>query len=350
MKPPARKPKIKVIVWLAGTLLAVGCALWLAFRVVYRREVALLTAPPATVLLHSKLRYNEVVVPFRLLRNQISVQAVIDGHTTWCSMDTGTASILIPQPLHIAKPVTDAFFSSSSSATDAGGNSTEVKRALLNNFRIGGYELRRVPALVASFTNSRRSQSIPSYGCLLGNSIFSSVVVTLDYHLHQIIFRSPEYNPATQRHSPQSYSFPFHWASSIKSAKSFGIIAVSGTISGHPVTFAIDTGWSSDMMGVSKSTYQRLFPSSTFTRHDRSLLTAFGQAKGVYIPDLVCSLKSVDPHHPDLKFRQPALVTADADDGVDAIWGYAVLKDYRVTIDYPRRRIFLEPYAAATAK
>lgn len=349
MKPPARKPKIKVIVWLAGTLLAVGCALWLAFRVVYRREVALLTAPPATVLLHSKLRYNEVVVPFRLLRNQISVQAVIDGHTTWCSMDTGTASILIPQSLHIAKPVTDAFFSSSSSATDAGGNSVEVEQAVLDDFQVAGYELRRVPALVASSTSSTHSQSIPSYGCPLGNSIFSSVVVTVDYRLHQVIFRSPEYNPATQQHLPYSLSFPFRWASSVTSERPFGLIAVSGTISGHPATFAVDTGWSSNTMGIRREAYRRSFPSSPFENRN-VISTAFGQAKGVYIPDLVCSLKTDDPHHPDLKFHQPALVIPDQDDGVDAIWGYAVLKDYRVTIDYPRRRIFLEPYAAATAK
>ena len=204
--------------------------------------------------------------------------------------------------------------------------------------------------LVAPSAPSAHLQANPNYQCLLGNSIFSSIVVTIDYRLRSITFRNASYNPADQNHLPVTYSFPFYWASDTVSAKHFGLIVVLGTISGQPATLALDTGWSSDVMSIRQSAYHRLFPSSTSTRRDRSLLTAFGQAKGVYVPDLVCGLRSDDPHHPDLKFHQPALVTADQNDGVDAIWGYAVLKDYRVTIDYPRQRVFLEPYALAGSK
>ena len=345
MRLLALKPKIKAIIWLLGIPLAVGCALWLAYRIVYERDLALLTAPPADVLLRSKLQYNEVIVPFKLLHNQISVQAVISGQKTQCSVDTGSASVLMPQSLHLVKPQKDKLFFVR--GTDAGGNSLELRRALLNDVQIGDYELRRVPVLVTSPTSSTRLLPNPSYGCVLGNSIFSNVVVTIDYRLHQVIFRSREYNPATQQHSPGSYSFPFHWASSMVSAKPFGLIAVSGTISGRPATFAIDTGWSNNTMGIRRKVFQRLFPSSTPASYEKIVSTAFGQAKGVYVPNLVCRLKDDDPHHPDLEFHHPALVVADQEDGVDAIWGYSVLKDYRVTIDYPRQHIFLEAYAPA---
>jgi len=350
MKPPTRKPKIKIITWLLGILLAVGSVLWLAFRTVYEREVALFTAPPTDVLLHSKLRYDEVTVPFTLASGQICVQAKLDGQKVRCSIDTGAPFVLIPQSLNLVDA--DAVLYLSVKDADAGGNTIEARRALLKSVQIGDYELRGVPVLVAPSAPSARSQANPDYYCLLGDSIFSSAVVTIDYHLRSVTFRNASYNPAKQSHLPMTHSFPFHWApDKVKvSVEHFGLIIVSGTISGQPATLALDTGWSSDMMGINHTAYQRLFPASPFTKR-KVLNTTFGQAKGVYIPDLVCSLKSDDPRHPDLKFHQPALVIADQDDGVDAIWGYAVLRDYRVTIDYPRQRIFLEPYGpAATAK
>ena len=213
---------------------------------------------------------------------------------------------------------------------------------ILGSIKIGNYELQGVPTLaVSGILNPSRSYPDLRQVCDLGNTAFSQTVMTIDYKKRVLILRDPQYDPL--RHcSRHCFVLPFQWKSKTPGTSYFGYLVVAAKILGHSLKVVVDTGDSSPSTSLT-DTYWKSYLLGTKLRHNWTQKTAFGETKSDWIPELRISVPDARPHSPDLVLKQPAVIMPDQHDGADAVIGYTILKNYIVTIDYPRQRILLEP-------
>lgn len=290
------------------------------------------------VVFHSKFQNQACFVPFQLRNRLISFQADFDGRKEDCILDTGSPAILWPRSKELPGKRTLSW----GYATDAAGNSVSTTELVLGSIKIGGYELQGVPTLAVS-GNSSPSHSYPDLRqiCDIGNSAFSQAVLTIDYKRHILILRNRDFDPIAHS-SKRCFVFPFQWKSKTPGTSNFGYLVIAAKTSGHTLTIVVDTGDSVPATSLTDS-YVRTHLSGMKLRHHWTQKTAFGETKVDWIPSLKILVSDVRPNVPKFLINQPIVVLPDQHDGADAVIGYSVLKDYRVTIDYPRQRIFLEP-------
>lgn len=290
------------------------------------------------VVLHSLLQNQAVVVPFQLKNNLIDLQAELASKKEDCILDTGSPGILWPRSADLPGKRTLSW----GFAKDGAGNQVNLTEYVLGAIKIGDYELQGVPTLAIS-SNLNPSHSYPDLRqvCDLGNTAFSQVVMTIDYKKRVLIFRNSQYNP-TRYCSKRCFVLPFQWKSTPPGACNFGYITVAAKTSGHPLTIVVDTGDTSSATSLTDS-FCKKYLAKAKIRSNWIQKTAFGETKADWIPVLKVSIPDARPNSPDLVVKQPAVIMPDQHDGADAIIGYTVLKDYLVTIDYPRQMIYLDP-------
>ena len=289
------------------------------------------------VVFHSKFQDQACFVPFQLRNNLISFQADFAGRKEDCILDTGSPAILWPRSANLPGKRTLSW----GFAKDAAGRQATVTEFILSSIKIGSYELQGVPTLAIS-GNSSSSRSYPDlhYICDLGNAAFSQTAMTIDYKKHVLLLRNQQYDPILHC-SKTCFVLPFQWKSKTPGTSKFGYLVVAAEISGQPLNLVVDTGDSSPATALTDS-YYKAHLRQTLMRHNWVQKTAFGETKADWLPELKVSVPDARPNAPEFVINQPAVILPDQQDGVDAVIGYAVLKDYLVTIDYPRHRIFLE--------
>lgn len=290
------------------------------------------------VILHSDLRNQAVIIPFQLKNNLISVYAEFAHRKKECIIDTGSAAILWPQDAGLPARKTLSW----GYAKDALGNQVKLTEYTVGSVKIGNYELLGVPTLAVS-GDSSSSRSYPDLRrvCDLGNSAFSETIMTIDYKKRILILQSSSYDPI-QHCSKRCFVFPFQWKSRVPGASNFGYLVIAAKTLGHPLSIVVDTGDSSPATTLTDS-YAKAHLSEKKLNRNWSQKTAFGETKADWLPSLKIFVPNARSKPPGLVISQPAVILPDQHDGADAIIGYAVLKDYRVTIDYPRQKILLEP-------
>ncbi len=261
--------------------------------------------------------------------SKLVVWAKLAGKNVRCIVDTGCGSILWPRSLSLPVHLGTNYAISS----DVEGHSVPIKTCDLDTVDLRGYRIQGVQTFAVE-TGSLPAQSTLSEFVLLGNAAFDRVVLTIDYHKKQLILRQPEYNFAQQPHRACDRIIPFGWSSSGPNSQSRQPF-IEGIIEGKPAHLEMDTGWGGDVIGIAKQFYydKRLhlaqFP-STFK-------TPAGQTKTSYIQRIAFSFANVNECF-------PAVLVSNLYPGLDAVFGTQVLQHFRVTIDYPRRKILLEPY------
>ncbi len=334
-KSKNKKSRLKLVSWRLCLLVLVGlitiCVGWYFLQRFH--------SSADKVIFHSQLPYQAVIVPFQLKNNLISCDANFAGKKEDCILDTGSPAIIWPRSADLPGKRTLSW----GFAKDGLGNQVNLTEYVLSSIKIGSYELLRVPTLAVS-GNLSSSHSYPDLRqvCDLGNTAFSQAVMTIDYKKHVLILRNSQYD--LMQHCPKHcFILPFQRQSKTHQALDFGHLTVAAETSGHPLAVVVDTGDASPATSLTDSYYKTHLAGDKI-RNNWLQKTAFGETKADWIPSFPISVPDARPNMPSLVVNQPAVLMPDQHDGSDAIIGYSVLRNYLVTIDYPRRRIFLEPH------
>lgn len=277
--------------------------------------------------LESQQKYNEVRVPFSQRRGHIYVQAIWAGKSIKCLVDTGATYISWPQPLGLASIPTGIQTWSATS----GGIRVYGEWVLAPSLQLGGFKLQNIPTIlytVAEQANGQKTFVAQAEGIkeiVLGNEAFHNVVLTIDYQKQEVILRDSDYDITHLPH-PHSYLLNLSWND--------GTPVVLGQLAGHPARFMLDTG-SNDMV-ISSAFAQKYF--SRYPRRKSRYRAGYGLINTDEISGANGSIGNI-------KFMTDSITIFpfSSTENVDGLIGEPFLKYFRITIDYRRSKILLEP-------
>ena len=269
-------------------------------------------------------------------------------------LDTGSTSVAWPRSLSI----TGAFAGEYSQDCDVLGSCTKSRSILLPHLQIGGYKVLNLPTEMSDTSNGLFSTHAQEDAePLLGNPAFVRTVLTVDYKNGLLTIQNPAYDFTKQRRKTGDYVLEMGWQSNSLDEKwkqnVYGTPAIRVAVNGAPIWCTLDTGWDGPEMGLTKSFVDR-HPSIRRARRDRMPVNAiYSTAQVDRLHDLVLTAPCLwPPHAPPLTLKVDAGVTptlpSDSPEGEAAI-GLLLMERYRITIDYQRGRVLLEPYARPVA-
>lgn len=279
--------------------------------------------------LDSQQKYRQVRVPFTQERGLIYVQALWAGKPVECVLDTGATYISWPQTLDLAATPTEI----SVHILGIGENRAyDGKWFLVPSLELGDLKLKNVPAISEIGVKKANGQKIslaPAEGIqkiILGNYVFENVVLTIDYQKQEVILRETDYD-ITRLPRLHSYLLDLFWDND-------GSLVLLGQLAGHPARFQIDTG---NTVGiVSNSAFAQKYLSAYRTKS--TVKTAF---------EVISSekIRGVNGNIGGIEFNTGTVTIVPLNSNVDVLVGESFLKNFRVTIDYSRRKVLLEPYS-----
>lgn len=280
---------------------------------------------------------EEVTIPFQNDHGMIIVTAQIGEKTLDCVVDSGIGPILWQGDTlgaHLFGSLEPHYY------TYTGRQQFDTYRAQMPPIRLGNYCLNNVqgryyPHPPRSYLVKTKSGRIVQM--VLGNRAFRDATLTIDYRRSVLILRhhgSPTLQAANDGSIPFTFESNYHenadWP--------YGIY-VAGTLENCPVTFVVDTGHTDQAFECGFSLKTKLPDRISYQLMKR----------GIYgVSGVLFRMVSDVP----LKWRigdlQGQTYTVFADDNAvipdDVVYlGYDFLKKYRVVIDYPRHKLFLQP-------
>lgn len=333
-KAQAMKPKTskgRCVFRCCLIIMLLGLGLHLLYLWQYRRQETFLENAVPMTMLHSQEQYQKVRVPFQRSQGWVVVQADFSGRLTNCILDTGTPYIIWPASLRLSGNHTLVHYSEFAAYFTAYPGPAEWR--ILPSIRLGNYELHDCPTLaygsekspIADFQKTDIGVAM-NHAPILGYPAYARTVLTIDFQKQELIFRQPAYDITHLPSHSGAYLLDM-----VKSETYPNVPVVLGTVAGHPVHIVLDTG--SAVIGIGLT--------------DEKLISAIKQQTGrnvIYndrlgtevVPDAVWSVGDLIDQSPiDLV---PKLTSGD----VDAVLGYELLRNYRITIDFTRRKILLE--------
>ncbi len=271
-------------------------------------------------VLNSRAPYQAVRIPFTLPFGpfgKIYVRASLNGTPIESMVDTGTDCILIPHSMEASGAATGETVKFMGIDGPAG----QDRQIVLPSLRLGGYELRQASAWVkpADTIQSGVSADTP----VLGDDAFRHIVLTIDYAHRVLVLRQSRYDFTSGGDTHDGFVMDI--------SQEADMPCVAGTLRGKPARLLLDTGLSGGSIGLTKQ--------------------AGGGATPAYLHlnNINCTLSgTVGGMKRPMKIEGPGEVFPGFDksgEGASVDLGAAFLSQFRVTIDYPRRRILLEPNA-----
>jgi hypothetical protein len=271
---------------------------------------------------------NETTVPLMPSRNNVlCVWGNVERRRVLCTIDTGTFLTQWPQslalagiPLHTAECI---------KVSDYTGQFQPGRTEILPEVKIGGYTLCHVLTLALDHRDPDPAAD-PGSVLTLGSSTLAGSVVTIDCRARTLTLRSHRYNP-TAIIAPGDSLISFHWVHSDPLLP--GVPAIYTHINGHVAELLLDTG--SHDVTLSTQFAMRCLPPYTVlpSRVEQSVESPTHVAIG----QIAIETDGVN-------------ISPYDENGTDGILGLGGILDiYRVTIDYPRRRMLLEPYGKGTS-
>lgn len=303
---------------------------------------------------------NAVRVPFTKQNGLIIVQATLGDKVLPCVLDTGDPLVRWPKRLQLAGKATGIH----AMGQDVSGAGAAHEMVLLSRVRIGTYELTNVPswAVGAQKPSPDDAAAPPDEGItggvwqrypVLGNVVFEQVALTIDYRKSELILR-PRGVPdaaATPRRTPGTRTLPVQRVGPVFTGESGaahgGFLALAGTVEGRPVNFLLDTGLPFET-GIVLAPNKRGLLAAEASRQEVQAVTGLGQVSADRFTNVSWSLNGGAAEKGDVIIPTQFALLGDNKTSIDALVGAYLLQNYRVTIDYPRARVLLEPYAAAT--
>ena len=307
-------------------------------------------------------RQNTIVrVPFTKQNGLIIVQATLGGKALSCVLDTGDPLVRWPRRLRLAGKATGIR----AQGTDAGGHGEAHEMVVLSQVRIGGYELANVP----SWAVGTPDDAAPDAGDadapetlaggvwrrypVLGNVVFEQVALTIDYRRSELILRPKSANAAATQRVPGTRTLPVQRVGPVFTTDTGtargGFLVFAGSVNGQPVNFLLDTGLPfapGIVLAPGKRALLGDAPASS--GQEVRAVTGLGQVSAQRFTDVSWLLGGV-PGKGEVIVPPQLATLGDDKTSIDALVGAYLLQAYRITIDYPRSRVLLEPYAATEA-
>ena len=291
------------------------------------------------------------VLRFEDLEGEILVRATLSagpGRDTsgLFVLDTGAGFVALDLDLARRLGVAD-------SAT--GTAAVDLAPRPLARLQLGGLQVDQVsPVLTVDGGVIRRNTGRPVLG-LLGQALFRDRVVVLDYSEETLVILPPEAGPT--RSSPlvraalsgDAVAIPFRLAGDGKMLVSARVRSRAGRRGGR-LTLVVDTGATKTVFF--RAALDRHLPGWTAWPSIRGLgaptLTGDAGAEFVRVTgiELGRSPGGVARAGMDAAVLSGDLgdvLSGDVGEPVDGLLGYSFLKHYRVALDYPRGRLWLDP-------
>lgn len=292
--------------------------------------------PKATLI--SKRQFQEVHIPFTSRHGWIMVPATIAGRHIECLLDTGSLRVFDwPTSLHL--PGRRVGLSYPRLVPYQSARPRFAEWVILPEIDIGDYHLRECPSLAHSRDpNDLPGLSVPTLGC----AAFADVVLTIDYKKKELVVHSTDYDITQDAQELSRY--PKHSLFDLllsertitlwdgKTASTTGIPALCGNVAGHPVQIAIDTGLIHVGLALTS----------------KPLIKTLSEEGYVSTPVPPCSDCSPIATFPSVSWNMGRFVNTGhvsllpgffAKD--EAVLGAESLKNYRITLDFPRHKIML---------
>ena len=291
---------------------------------------------------------TEAHIPIVVHDRNLYITARLNGKEELCRVDTGANSVEWPRRLHLRGSMTKEYGQSCGPTEEC----VDTQTMVLPYVRIGGCEVNSLPTEVVGADLDPLSISKPAYAdnaVNLGNVAFVQTVFTVDYRKKELILRPPKYDFTRQQRRAGDRVLQMKWMSDFsdkeRENKFSGFPAIQVSLAGALFWCALDTGWGAPEIGLTEDFVSR-HPSVGHVKHD---LAQFGDLHGSMqverLHDLHVTLPCLwPPHTAPISLRMNGLVTPTLYGG-EGVIGLALMERYRITIDYGRRRVLLEPYA-----
>ncbi len=274
-------------------------------------------------VLTSRKKDGEVRIPFTLRDKIIYLKMIWAGRPVEAILDTGSEFVEWPSPLHLAGARTGI----PQDGKIAANINTKGEWTVLSSIKAGDCEWQDIPT-VASGEMKRNgpSKTMASPKPLLGAPAFHGTVLTIDYQKREIIIRAASYDVTHLPHHPHDLLLTPEWEDGY-------LPILKGVLSNHPARFALDSGCEGIAIGTR---FVRQAPASSFAK------ATTGNINGVQV-STQC-LKQISGTVAGTHFQAIHAEVIDLPGDFDALVGTDFPRRSRVTIDYARRKVLLEPY------
>jgi hypothetical protein len=299
----------------------------------------------------STLSPATVRVPFTKQNGLIIVQAEVGGKVLPCVVDTGDPLIRWPKGLRLAGKATGIH----ATGTDVGGNSETHEMVLLSRVRLGAYELADVPSWAVGGPDALTDKASTPPDLLaagaggvwqrypiLGNIVFERVALTIDYQKSELVLRSSSSAPNARTLPVRRVGPVFTTGAGVARG---GFVVIAGTVGGRPVNFVLDTGLPFEEGIVLAPNKRDLAAAQSSSRRDARAVVGLGQVATEQFAGVTWSLGGGVLGQGDVIVPSRFSLVGDGRTSLDALIGAHLLRAYRITIDYPRARVVLEPYS-----
>ena len=295
---------------------------------------------------------GEAHVPLVVKHGGVFVVASLNGTQTLCKIDTGSDTVQWHRNLHCAGVLTGERGQTS----DPQKGSADAEVVILPHIQIGTFTLTGLPTMMQdtytglfSPTQERDGDTTP----LLGNPLFALTVLTIDYRHRVLTIRPPTHNFQTEPRHYGDRILQLGWTSHSEDSEGeqqlFGWPTFRARVEGKPFWCVFDSGWEGPELGITETLLQsfpmqRQAPRTPVPQNFQHGSYTVPQLKGLQFQAPVIA----PAHAPPLCLQSKTIIVKSLGGG-DGIVGTYLMERYRITLDYQRRCILLEPYARPVA-
>ena len=328
----------RLIIVSALAIAFIGCAAFLltSARTKHAGRSKAVTQAPKTSRRQERTarRYQEVYIPFVISDNKLITTVTIRNRRLPAIVDTGTALVVASSHTRLAgttlyqiagrrgKTMIKSIFLGPDGTVLYG----RMKR--LPGVGMGRYLVKTADSVELDHFNNSPNQDY----VVLGNDAFLHVVLTIDVQKKEMIVRTKEFDVTQHPLKPGNALLDFTYTG--KNLFSPGVPVIAAQVDGYPVHLILDTGL--DRMLLTQDTAHRLPVQhqlrSTLMTGPFSVAHQHPSLSGVSL-----SLGKIKLADGDAVLMRSSL------GGTQGSIGMPLLRACRVTIDYPGRKILLEP-------
>lgn len=290
---------------------------------------------------------SEAQVPLVVKHGGIFVMASLSGEPHLCKIDTGSDAVIWARSSHLTGTPTGECGQSS----DAMNSVIDSDTVKVPYIQIGAYKITDLPTErldIDSVLFSPPHPAPPDDYILLGNPAFDLTVLTIDYRNKLLIIRPASYDfqkaPRHQGDRTVQMGWTSHKDDTEAEQSVFGWPAVRASVDGKPFWCMLDTGWEGPELGLSEDFASQVPALQKLPRRAALFHSGFAASTASQIPALRFEVPCLSPvGAPPLMLKSAGMLVKSCAGG-EGVVGTYLMERYRITIDYQRRRVLLEPY------
>lgn len=290
----------------------------------------------------------EARLPLIVKHGGIFVTALLDDGPQLCKIDTGSDAVMWSRDLHLVGSLTGEQGQACNTMNDCVPSDTvKLPYIQLGAFRISDLPTRRLDLEDILF--SPPGTNHPSEYAVLGNPVFSSTVLTVDYRNKLLIIRPAAYDFREEPRHPGDRIVQMGWTHYDDDTPAeqdlFGWPAIRASVDGHPFWCLLDTGWEGPNLGLSEDIVRQVPSLQKLPQKLAPFSSGFSDSSALYVPKLEFKVPCLSPAGaPALMLKSTGQLVKSSVSGQGVVGTY-LMERYRITIDYQRRQVLLEPYA-----